>query len=524
MADARDLFGMNMLHAPRFFLMRRMNVDNDAAFLLVSSNSEQVISEAEFVRLFEDAAKTERSAPRTVLGGDFRTKIYTHWFGESAPYGQDYHDGLVQLGQAMTSTYDPTEDSDIPAGYTYFGQFLAHDLTQGRKIKGSDVPKNFQTPVLDLDSIYGPDDDSIIRDGRKLRIGSTYGGTHYKSLPRDLCRAEDGTPAVGNPRNDDSLLLSQMHVLVVSYHNCLADTHPSLSYEQVRDAVILTLQAIAIYDYLPRIVPEQTIDDVIRHKRSYWRQSLGRQTYGGISAEAAFAGMRFGHSMVRPSYHGWNAQQGQPRDTPSFLSISYIGHALDHCRVPSDWLPDWTAMFGAAGQDATLMARRIDCVLTGFTREIPEDHLPADDNTTSNLAVRNLQLGARARLKSGVEVRNELANAGFASSVLDYDSIVSDAPGIRAVLLDGRFGELRERPPLWYYILREAEFANTGKLAGVGAQIVCETLAACVELATPSLFSMKGDLPIGSGDPASIRMSDLIAAVGNPDWYSTALN
>ena len=45
MADARDLFGMNMLHAPRFFLMRRMNVDNDAAFLLVSANSEQVISE-----------------------------------------------------------------------------------------------------------------------------------------------------------------------------------------------------------------------------------------------------------------------------------------------------------------------------------------------------------------------------------------------------------------------------------------------------------------------------------------------
>lgn len=56
-------------------------------------------------------------------------------------------------------------DSDIPAGYTYFGQFIDHDITfdPASSLMRKNDPNglfNFRTPRLDLDNVYGagPDD------------------------------------------------------------------------------------------------------------------------------------------------------------------------------------------------------------------------------------------------------------------------------------------------------------------------------------------------------------------------------
>src|ERR1700730_10807073 len=87
----------------------------------------------------------------------------------AATYGKtdaDSRAALMTLGAAMTSTLDPpkdgfdAEESGIPALYTYFGQFIDHDITfdpMTTLIQHSDPDAltDFRTPALDLDNVYG---------------------------------------------------------------------------------------------------------------------------------------------------------------------------------------------------------------------------------------------------------------------------------------------------------------------------------------------------------------------------------
>lgn len=70
---------------------------------------------------------------------------------------------LEKLALAMYK--QDREDSNMPAGYTYFGQFVSHDITfdptsKLDRVNDPMMLSNFRTPRFDLDSIYGsgPDD------------------------------------------------------------------------------------------------------------------------------------------------------------------------------------------------------------------------------------------------------------------------------------------------------------------------------------------------------------------------------
>jgi hypothetical protein len=68
---------------------------------------------------------------------------------------------------------------------------------------------------------------------------------------------------------------------------------------------------------------------------------------------------------------------------------------------------------------------------------------------------------------------------------------------------------LLQRTPLWFYILREAEF-NGGKLKGVGARIVAETFHRAME---GSMFSIVRDedfKPSLGPNNQTFRMTDLL--------------
>ena len=70
-------------------------------------------------------------------------------------------DKLVPLAQAMLDDDAAAQDNpNIPAGFTYLGQFIDHDITLdltslGDKIRDPQAVQNFRTPSLDLDSVYG---------------------------------------------------------------------------------------------------------------------------------------------------------------------------------------------------------------------------------------------------------------------------------------------------------------------------------------------------------------------------------
>src|SRR4030088_2641158 len=136
---------------------------------------------------------------------------------------------LEALGKVMIADPDDAKDgpdaeeSGIPSAYTYFGQFIDHDLTFDpasslQKQNDPDDLVDFRTPQFDLDSVYGraPDDQPYLyeSDGKHLQLGTPVSGSgdaNARDLPRHtstnggLARA-----LIGDPRNDENQIVSQL--------------------------------------------------------------------------------------------------------------------------------------------------------------------------------------------------------------------------------------------------------------------------------------------------------------------------
>ena len=130
---------------------------------------------------------------------------------------------LARLASAMGS--GGGGDSNIPAGFTYLGQFVDHDLTfdktavtLGENISAADLLQA-RSPSLDLDSLYGagPDDPDSEKfyedDGIHLRMGrrsirtvaSWRGSTCRAALGRRPRRsARRSSPTRGTTRTSPS--------------------------------------------------------------------------------------------------------------------------------------------------------------------------------------------------------------------------------------------------------------------------------------------------------------------------------
>ncbi len=68
--------------------------------------------------------------------------------------------GSIMDAASRVSVNDAsTDNSRIPAGFTFLGQFVAHDITADRSLllhhAHLNELRNFRTPRLDLESLYG---------------------------------------------------------------------------------------------------------------------------------------------------------------------------------------------------------------------------------------------------------------------------------------------------------------------------------------------------------------------------------
>ena len=130
---------------------------------------------------------------------------------------------------------DPTDENPtIPAGYTYFGQFIDHDITfdptplAARQVDVA-APQGFRTPALDLDCVYGrgPDDQPFMyqEDGLQLREGAPLTPTGApvatkNDVPRLKIDRQFTRPAIlGDKRNDENRLVAQLHSVFIAFHN-----------------------------------------------------------------------------------------------------------------------------------------------------------------------------------------------------------------------------------------------------------------------------------------------------------------
>lgn len=183
-----------------------------------------------------------------------------------------------------TRIQDAEENAGIDAGYTYLGQFIDHDITFDPtssldRQNDPDALVDFRTPRLDLDCLYGrgPDDQPYLytSDGRRFLLGrELLEGTTVRT--RDLPRfewAEDGDgrqaaggatgfqrALIGDKRNDENVIVSQLQGAMLQFHNRLADDHPEWSFAEVQRQVRWHYQYVVVNDFLPRIVGRPMVE------------------------------------------------------------------------------------------------------------------------------------------------------------------------------------------------------------------------------------------------------------------------
>jgi hypothetical protein len=435
----------------------------------------------------------------------------------------------------------------IPAGYTYLGQFIDHDLTfdqtevtLGERISPARLEQG-RSPTLDLDSLYGagPLDEESEKfyeaDRQHLRTGRTVATPPDAArdgfdLPRGLGRGvvAKRRPIIPDPRNDENLAVAQTHLAMIRFHNRVLDRLPSATPDAVRFArarrqVVKHYQWMVRHDYLPRIAAKKVVDDVFTRGRKVFEVGAPATQMPTMPVEFSVAAFRFGHSMIRRDYD-WNRRF--PVDQ-GFLDLLFIfsstgGDLGFNPRLPSNWIADWRRLYDfadadrpdLAGPNGVNRAMRIDTILTNPLEFLPDGTFGGFERGEGalqfNLAFRNLVRGRMLRLASGQQMAQLMQDAGVAVTPLTPRQILKGNRGAELDELSAREKDaLVERTPLWFYVLREAELGG-GRLTGVGARIVAETFHRAIEGSATSILRDPGFTPRLGRTAGRFTMADLL--------------
>jgi len=451
-----------------------------------------------------------------------------------------------KLGQLMTG--GGGETSKIPAGFTYLGQFIDHDLTFDKTnvMLGTTVSPTAllqgRSPSLDLDSLYGagPQDPQSAKfyeaDGMHLKVGETIAADGVpKKAGFDLPRGAGSSAAakrraiVPDPRNDENLAVAQTHLAMIRFHNRVLDSlpgsvPPAQRFAQARELVTKHYQWMVRTDYLPRICRKSAVDSVFNSGRKVFEVGAVPTAVPTMPVEFSVAGFRLGHSMIRASYN-WNAIfDGGSGSLELLFTFSAAGGNLGGGeRLPSNWIADFRRLydFREAGRaNLAVPASKFNFAKGLDTRLVdPLANLPAKSfggsaipsgDPRRNLAFRNLTRAKMVRLATGQQMATFMNAKGVSFPKLTKAQVRDGKGGVElGTLTQAQRAALLKDTPLWFYILREAEL-NGGKLRGVGARIVAETLHRAIEGSQASIVRDPAWRPTLGPNSTTFRMVDLL--------------
>lgn len=405
-------------------------------------------------------------------------------------------EGPVKLITDPTLQVKNSDNPTLTAGFTFLGQFLDHDMTfdPTSSLERQQDPEqisNFRTPSLALDNVYGSGpgasphlyDQSATGKGIKFLVEPT--GTADKF---DVPRNAQKVALIGDPRNDENLIVSQLQLAFLKFHNEVCDyvktkiklTAPDQIFAEAQRIVRWHYQWMVVNEFLKKTCGDAVVDDILQNGRKFYKWN--NEPF--IPVEFSVAAYRFGHSQVRPSYRA--NFTGNPGNTPFFAMIFTPtpsdpndpddlsgGH-----RAPRRFI-DWPTFFDF--QDGNVKQnKKIDTTLSTALFKLPGSVVANPDPKTNpaSLASRNLLRHLTFSLPSGQRVAKAM-----------------DLP----VLSTGDFSDLKahgldDRTPLWFYILREASVVENGERLGpVGARIVAEVFLGLLQGDRSSYLSQEAD-------------------------------
>jgi hypothetical protein len=412
--------------------------------------------------------------PATTSGGSYR-----RMFPDLPPLPSD-EAFLHKLGtscgaEVSEAASSGASEASVAAGWPFFGQFLAHDITADRSAlvehAETESLENVRRQKLNLEFLYGAGSTGEpylydARDSTKLLLGVNDAGR-----PDDLQRNAQGIAIIADPRNDSHLLMAQMQVLFTRFHNRIVDwlrekgtAEPDI-FTEARRLAVWHYQWIILREFLPGLIGVRLSDALLAGGSRYYRPAADPF----IPLEFADAAYRYGHGQLRETY------SVKPGDPPVPLFPDLIGFRP----VPASRVVDWSAFFDLPDRPPAQRAKKLDGRLCSSIMHLPLA-LTGDVEVEAyhSLAARDLQRGHAVELPSGETIARHIGAT----------PLTREQAGL------GAMGWDRETP-LWYYVLKEAEVQHNGdRLGEVGGLIVGEVLVGLLD-----------------HDPASFRAA-------RPDW------
>jgi len=385
---------------------------------------------------------------------------------------------------------DEQENPFVPAGYTYFGQFVDHDLTfdtrstlQTIESGLSSFPNDERTPRLDMDCLYGLGPSSAPfmydEDGRL----ATNQDKPF-DLPRSAIRFKPDDPAshraiIGDPRNDENSIVCQLQLAFIQFHNAMIAHFKQQGlaggtlFRAAQREVRFTYQKIVVTDFLKRIVQKPVYEDFVQDRlargdkayKLYKKGELRR----ALPLEFTGAAYRFGHSGVRNAYRLNEMFQrlifnGADDATESLVGFGDLpeSHKIDWSLFVTDKLAPGTKGSNPSqigGQDVPADSHRLQYAYKLDTSVVnPLLALPPRIGGLgplfNSLAARNIKRGYNFSLPSGQDVAKALG-VGRHPPLQFGDRLLAfkDMPGMSAT----DAAALEEKTPLWLYILAEGQ-------------------------------------------------------------------
>ncbi len=435
-------------------------------------------------------------------------------------------DARDDLSDPITLITDPAKSANNPdnpaitAGFTFLGQFIDHDMTFDptsslARQQDPESIRNFRIPALDLDNVYGGGPgasphlyDSTVDGGRTTLLVEEIPGSAAVSVGNktrfDVPRNSQNTALIGDPRNDENLIVSQFHRALLGFHNkVVADLGQELGgghaageiFSEAQRLVRWHYQWLVIHEFLVKTVGGELVDEVLSTgpKHFKWRNDPF------IPVEFSVAAYRFGHSQIRPSYRG-NFGTSASDPAKQFFAFIFDPTAADPNdpadlrggRRASRRFIDWQTFFDF-GDGRVRRNKKIDTTLS-----TPLFNLMGQAaGEPVSLVTRNLLRNLMMEVPSGERVAKAMKLPVLAPADLD----------------DLEHFHLNERTPLWFYVLREAQVTAGGEQLGpVGGRIVAEVIIGLIMGDRQSYLRQEPDWTPTYGSSGSFTTVDLLKA------------
>ena len=428
---------------------------------------------------------------------------------------------LAAIGEVPGPMNKPTEVSaNVPLGMIFFGQFIDHDITFDTEsnftsINIPETIENTRSAQLDMDCVFGggPEDEPFLykkpKDGLYLLTGKTnHNFDQNANLEKhDLPRNGAKIAIIGDPRNDENRVVSQLQLAFIRFYNAiyheLYDVTPKPdaveTHHKARELATWHYQWVVVNEFLPAMCGSHVVNKILGEGRQYYCPEQDNFP-AFIPVEFSVAAYRYGHSMI--------AQKIQLSNGAAPVDIFSSDFGQGFTPVSSnDQIIDWNLFFDFDGNYQR--AEKLDTRMAEALLDLKfiDSTNPAD----RSLATRNLRRGQSFLLPSGEEVARRMGR--------EKSEIEAVQNHLNSIMAPSNI-QLNAGSPLWLYLLAEGEdigrqkdantFLEGEGLGPVGATIVAETIIGLLELDDHSYLGSNRDWIPTYGNNGTFTMKDLL--------------